>query len=48
VGIHAKNWPKVTYVVADFIWMLVAFIMTYAMRPLSKKYYLCNIVEMPG
>ena len=45
VGVHAKNWPKVTYVVADFVWMLLAFIMIFALKPLADKWGMCKLLS---
>lgn len=45
MGVHAKNWPKVTYVTTDFIFMLLAFILQYVMKPIGDKYFLCNFIK---
>jgi hypothetical protein len=45
VGIHQKNWPKVTYVINDVIFMIIGFVLMYTLRPLADKYpdhFYCN------
>jgi len=45
VGVHQKNWPKVTYVINDVFMMLISFILMYTLRPLADKYpdhFTCN------
>ena len=45
VGIHQKNWPKVSYVIMDIIMMIIAFILMFTLRPLADAYpdhFSCN------
>ena len=32
MGVHTKNWPKVSYVVTDIFYMLIAFALMFTGR----------------
>ena len=36
-GIPAKNFPKVTYLLTDFSFMILAIILMYAFKPLFRE-----------